>query len=375
MRFDPVVPAETLRLLLCDLTSKLAADNQAQSGPGRPRLRGARRSASDACSPCKRARVSEPARCAKSEVASELPGRSGRRGRVTPALRAWSLVQSSPNRTRPTRHGPYGAVDCPHRAGGRVARVPARWSRSDGGGGRRRRCPSRASARSVVAWGSSRRRVAVVAGRDNPGWAGRSWTRTSRSAPVRAVHADAIRSSNSSRVSRPAAWWSASWSTTRPRSASPMRSPGLEVPASAWVGWLLSMASLLSGGRGRGGAGGQGAAEQGADLAGDLVEGALRALQGAAEPQRGQPVHHRPRQVGHGVLVSAFGPALRLGVADPAEQQREGGVAGRGQLRVVLVEQVPLPHHLEVGAVADGEARVGPAGRPEPLGGGRVRVE
>src|SRR6266498_2731783 len=95
MRFDPVVPAETLRLLLCDLTSKLAADNQAQSGPGRPRLRGARRSASDACSPCKRARVSEPARCAKSEVASELPDRSGRRGRVTPALRAWSLEQST----------------------------------------------------------------------------------------------------------------------------------------------------------------------------------------------------------------------------------------------------------------------------------------
>src|SRR6266536_3115943 len=210
-----------------------------------------------------------------------------------------------------------------------------------------------------MAWGSSRRRVAAAGGRAGRSWAGRSWTRTWRSAAVRAVQADAIRSSNSSRVSRPAAWWSASWSTTRPRSASPMRSLGSEVRAGTGVGWWLCMASLLSGGRGGGGAGGEGAAEQG----GDLVEGALRALQGAAEPQRRQPVHHRPGQVGDGVWVGAGGPALGLGIADPAEQQREGGVAGRGQLRVVLVEQVPLPHDLEVGAVADGEAGVGPAGR------------
>jgi hypothetical protein len=67
-------------------------------------------------------------------------------------------------------------------------------------------------------------------------------------------------------------------------------------------------------------------------------------------------------------------PALGLDVADPGQQEREGGVGGRGQRRVVAVEQVALPPHREVVRVGEGEAGVGLPGRPEPLAGGRVRA-
>jgi hypothetical protein len=85
-------------------------------------------------------------------------------------------------------------------------------------------------------------------------------------------------------------------------------------------------------------------------------------------------VHHRPGQVGDRPLVGAGRPAGGLDVADPTEQQVEGGLAGRAQGRVVPVEQVALPHHREVGRVADGEAGVGPAGGAQPLTRGCVRA-
>ena len=133
------------------------------------------------------------------------------------------------------------------------------------------------------------------------------------------------------------------------------------------------MGALLSGGGS--GSGAEDAAEEGADLAGDLVEGALAALEGAAEPQGGQAVHDRPGQVGDGLGIASGRPALGLDLADAAQQQLEGGVAGRRELRVILVEQVALPHHREVGRVGEGEAGVGPAGRAEPLAGGGLRAE